>query len=55
MSSISSLQARDPFDDTIDLRSPDEKGTTGPIEDLVNLPVEDKEASKVLKIRKNLS
>ena len=38
----------------IDPRSPDEKGTIGPIEDLVDLPVSDKEPSKVLKIRKNL-
>ena len=44
-----------PLDDTIDLRSPDEEGTTRPIEDLVDLPVDDKEPSKVLKIRKNLS
>ena len=43
-----------PFDDTIDPRSPYEKGTTGPIEDLVDLPVNDKEPSKVLKIGKNL-
>ena len=43
-----------PFDDTIDPRLPDEEGTTRPIEDLVNLPVSDKEPSKVLKIRKNL-
>ena len=44
-----------PIDDTIDLRSPDEEGTTGPIEDLVDLLVDDKKPSKVLKIRKNLS
>ena len=44
-----------PLDDTIDPRSPDEECTTGPIEDLVDLPVDDKEPSKVLKIGKNLS
>ena len=43
-----------PLDDTIDLRSLDEEGTTGPIEDLVDLPVNDNKPSKVLKIRKNL-
>ena len=43
-----------PFDDTIDPRSLDEEGTIGPIEDLVDLPVNDKEPSKVLKIGKNL-
>ena len=42
------------LDDTVDLRSPDEEGTTEPIEDLVDLPINDKEPSKVLKIRKNL-
>ena len=36
------------------MRSPDEEGTTGLIEDLVDLPVSDKEPSKVLKIGKNL-
>ena len=40
--------------DTIDLRSPNKEGATGPIEDLVDLPVSDKEPSKVLKIGKNL-
>ena len=44
-----------PLDDTIDLRSPGEEATTGPTEDLVNLPVDDKEPSKVLKLGKNLS
>ena len=44
-----------PLNDTIDPRSPDEEGTTGPIEDLVDLPVSDKEPSKVLKIGKNMS
>ena len=44
-----------PLDDTIDPRLPDEKATTGPIEDLFNLPVDDKESSKVLKLQKNLS
>ena len=43
-----------PLDDTIDPRSPDEESTTRPIEDLVDLPVNDKEPFKVLKIRKNL-
>ena len=43
-----------PFDDTIDPRSPDEEGTTKPIEDLVDLPVNDKDSSKALKIGKNL-
>ena len=44
-----------PLDNTIDLRSSDEEATTGPIEDLVNLTVDDKEPSKVLKLGKNLS
>ena len=44
-----------PLNDTIDPRSTDEKGTSGPTEDLVDLPVDDKEPSKVLKIGKNLS
>ena len=44
-----------PLDDTIDPRSPDEEGTTRPIKDLVDLPVDDKKPSKVLKIGKNLS
>ena len=43
-----------PLDNTIDPRSPDEEGTTGPIEDLVNLLVSDKEPSKVLRIGKNI-
>ena len=43
-----------PLDGTIDLISPDEEGTTGPIKDLVDLPVSDEEPSKVLKIWKNL-
>ena len=43
-----------PFDDTIDPRSPDEEATTGPIQDLVDLPVDDREPSKVLKLSKNL-
>ena len=42
-----------PLDDTIDPRSQDEEGTTGTIEGLVDLPVDDKEPSKVLKIGKN--
>ena len=44
-----------PLDDTIDPRSSDEEATTGPIKDLVDLPVDDKEPSKVLKLGKNLS
>ena len=47
--------SKGPLDDTIDPRSPDEEATTGPIEDLVNLPVDDNESSKVLKLGKNLS
>ena len=43
------------LDDTIDPRSPDEEATTGPIEDLVDLLVDDKDPSKVLKLGKNLS
>ena len=43
-----------PLDNTIDSRSPDEEGTIGPIEDLVDLPVDHKEPSRVLKIGKNL-
>ena len=44
-----------PFDNTIDLRSSDEEATTRPIEDLVDLSMDDKELSKVLKLGKNLS
>ena len=44
-----------PLNDTIDPRSSDEEATTGPIKDLVNLPVDDKELTKVLKLGKNLS
>ena len=43
-----------PLDDTINLRSPNEEATTGPIEELVDLPIDDKEHSKVLKLGKNL-
>ena len=43
-----------PLNDTIDPRSTNEEGTTRPIEDLVDLPVDNKEPSKVLKIGKNL-
>ena len=43
------------LDNTIDPRSPNKEGTTRPIEDLVNLSVDDKEPSKVLKLTKNLS
>ena len=44
-----------PLNDTIDLRSLDKGGTTGAIEDRVDLLVDNKEPSKMLKIRKNLS
>ena len=44
-----------PLDDTINLPSPDEEATTGPIEDLVDLLIDDNELSKVLKLGKNLS
>ena len=44
-----------PLDDTINSRSLDEETTTGPIEDLVDLPIDDKEPFKVLKLGKNLS
>ena len=43
-----------PLDDTIDPRLPDDEATIGPIEDLVDLSVDDKEPSKVLKLGKNL-
>ena len=49
------LPSEGPLNDTIDSRSLDKEGTIGPIEDLVDLPVDDKEPSKVLKIGKNLS
>ena len=48
------LLSKGPLDDTIDPRSSNEEATTGPIEDLVSLPVDDKEPTKVLKLRKNL-
>ena len=44
-----------PLDDTTDLRSPDQEATIRPIEDLVDLPIDDDEPSKVLKLGKNLS
>ena len=44
-----------PLNDTIDPRSSDEKATTWPIEDLIDLPMDDKETTKVLKLGKNLS
>ena len=44
-----------PLDNTIDPRLSDEEATTGPIKDLVDLPVDDKEPMKVLKLEKNLS
>ena len=44
-----------PLDNTIDSRSPNEKATAGPLEDLVDLSVDDKEPCKVLKLGKNLS
>ena len=34
--------SKGPLNDTIDLKSSDEKATTGPIEDLVDLPVDDR-------------
>ena len=46
--------SKGPLNDTIDPRLTDEEGTTGPIEDLVDLKVSNKEPSKVLKIGKNL-
>ena len=42
------------IDDTIDLRSLDEESSTGPIEDLVDRPMDDKKPSEVLKIGKKL-
>ena len=39
----------------INPRSSDEEATTGPIKDLVDLLVDNKEPMKVLKLRKNLS
>ena len=44
-----------PLDDTLDPRSSDEETTIGPIKDLVDLPVDNKEPSKVLKLGKYLS
>ena len=44
-----------PLNNIIDPRSPDDEATTGPIKDLVDLLVDDKEPSKVLKLGKNLS
>ena len=41
-----------PLDDTIDPRSSNEEATIRPIEDLVDLPVDDKEPTKVLKLGK---
>ena len=46
--------SKGPLNDTIDPRSPNEEATTGPIEDLVDLLVDDKDPSKVLKLGKNL-
>ena len=46
--------SKGPLNDTIDPRAPDEEGTTGPIEDLVDLSVDHQEPSRVLKIEKNL-
>ena len=46
--------SKGPLNDTIDPRAPDEEGTTGPIEDLVDLSVDHQEPSRVLKIGKNL-
>ena len=44
-----------PIDDTINPRSSDEEATTKSTEDLVNLLMDDKESTKVLKLGKNLS
>ena len=44
-----------PLDDTIDPRSSNEEATTGPREDLVDLLVDNKEPTKVLKVMKTLS
>ena len=44
-----------PLDDTIDPRSSDEEATIRPIEDLVDLLVDEKVPTKVLKLRRNLS
>ena len=44
-----------PLDNTIDLRSPDKEATTGSIEDLVDLLVDDTDLLKVLKLGKDLS
>ena len=46
--------SKGPLNDTIDPRLSDEKATIGPIEDLVDLLVDDKESMKVLKLRKTL-
>ena len=43
-----------PLDDTLDPRASGKEGTTGPIEDLIDLPVDHQEPSRVLKIGKNL-
>ena len=48
-------QSEKPLNDTIDPRLPNKEATTRPIEDLVDLLVDDKEPSKVLKLRKNSS
>ena len=47
--------SEEPLNDTIDLISFNEEATIGPIEDLVDLLVDDKELMKVLKLGKNLS
>ena len=47
--------SEEPLDDTNDPRSSNEKATTGPIEDLVDLPVDSNKPTKVLKLGKNLS
>ena len=47
--------SKGPLNNTIDPRSPDEEATTGPIKDLVDLSMDDKEPTKVLKLEKNLS
>ena len=44
-----------PLDDIIDPKMSNEEATIGPIEDLVDLPVDDNEPTKILKLGKNLS
>ena len=53
--STSSISGLEPLDDTIDPRSFDKEASTRPIKDLVDLPVDNKEPTKVLKLRKKFS